>query len=233
LVRARAKEIAILQPEKPIDAADVLRTLGADLFVVAAYARIIPEIILEIPQLGTLGTHPSLLPKYRGASPIQSAILNGDTETGVSIYVMDAEMDHGPILATGKCPIGNTETYPELEEKLANLAAQLLVQSMPDFLAGKVAATEQNGSLATYTKKFATQDGFVDERDLASAKSGDPSKAVTIYNKIRAFNPEPGVWTETDGKRMKILAAALSDDGTTLRLKTVQKEGGVPQAALD
>jgi len=211
LVAARAKDIAVLQPENPINAAGILRALGADLFVVAAYAKIIPELILEIPRIGTLGTHPSLLPKYRGASPIQSAILNGDTETGVTIYMMDEAMDHGPIVTTASCAMTNTENYPALEEKLANISAQLLEQAIPDFASGKIAVQPQDETRASYTKKFKTEDAFIDEADLNAAESGDAEKALQILRKINAFNPEPGAWAMRNGQRIKMLAAAMEN----------------------
>ena len=211
LVTARDPAIAILQPENPVEAVETLNVLGADLFVVAAYARIIPESILAVPRVGTLGVHPSLLPKYRGATPIQSAILAGETETGVTIYLMDAGMDHGPIVASGTCPIAANENYPTLEKELAGLGAHLLITSLPGFSAGKTLTTVQDETKASYTKKFKTENAFVDNVDLTAAENGDPEKATTILRKINAFNPEPGAWTMRDGVRIKMLGATIEN----------------------
>jgi methionyl-tRNA formyltransferase len=211
LVMQRAPATAILQPDKPSMIADTLRASGADLFVVAAYSQIIPESVLEIPRVGTLGTHPSLLPKYRGASPIQSVLLNGEKETGTTIYEMDAKMDHGPIIASQPCEINDDDTYLSLEEKLANLSVPLLVQAMPAFAAGQANLQEQDEAQATYTKKFLTEDAFIDENDLKAAENGDAEKAALIRRKINAFNPEPGAWTMRDGKRIKMLKAIVQN----------------------
>jgi len=218
LVVTQAKEVAVLQPENLTGIAGTLRAVGADFFVVAAYAKIIPESILEIPRVGTLGTHPSLLPKYRGASPIQSVILNGETETGVTIYQMDADMDHGPIIAAESCAVGTNEPYPALEQKLADLSAKLLIQSMPLFATGHATPQAQNETQASYTKKFKTEDAFVDEADLTAAESGNAEKSLQILRKINAFNLEPGAWTMRNGQRVKMLAATIESD----RLKLLE-----------
>lgn len=224
LVEQHDANIRVLQPEKlDEEFRRRLAELKPDFFVVAAYARIIPQSVLDIARLGTLGTHPSLLPKYRGASPIQSAILGGEKETGVSIYLMDANMDHGPVLASATLPIRNDENYAELEEELAHLAGRSLVTIIPDFFAGAANPTEQNDATATFTKKFATADGFISAEDLAAAESGDTAQMERISRMIRALNPEPGVWTLRDGKRMKLLAARIQDGA--LRLTLVQREG--------
>ncbi len=209
LLATRELAISVLQPENIAAAVETLRVLDADFFVVAAYAKIIPETVLEIPHQGTLGTHPSLLPKYRGASPIQSAILSGERETGATIYLMDSAMDHGPILATGKCSVETDEAYPALEQKLAALSARLLIEALPAFAAGKIQPQPQEEMQASYTKKFKTEDAFIDESDLALAENGDTERADGILRKINAFNPEPGAWTMRGGKRIKILSARV------------------------
>ena len=177
--------ITIFQPEK-LDENFIkeLKALEPDIFVVAAYAKIIPQAVLDIPKLGTLGIHPSLLPKYRGASPIQSAILGGEKETGVTIYKMDAGMDSGEILAARVSPLAASDTYATLEEKLAKLGGELIVETLPKFVDGKIAPVPQDDSQATFTKKFKTQDGFVESADLASAEAGDSEKANTILEKL-------------------------------------------------
>lgn len=238
LVVQDTSEIDILQPEKINDDAFIkrLKAFESDFFVVAAYAKILPKAILDIPRLGTLGVHPSLLPKYRGASPIQSAILGGETTTGTTIYLIDEKTDHGPILAQRKLIDSKSEiknlkseilssnlSYLELEEALAKLSAELLIETMPKFSAGKITSQPQDESHATFTKKFTTQDGFIDEKELSSAEQGNKEKADTILKKINAFNPEPGAWTLQNDKRIKLLKAEIRDN--RLILTETQKEG--------
>ncbi len=224
LVLSRGAEnsrIKIFQPEK-LDEYFIgeLAALGVDFFLVAAYAKIIPRAVLDVPRLGVIGVHPSLLPKYRGASPIQSAILNGERETGVTLYLMDTKMDHGPILAHDAIPVDSLKTnYCELEEKLANLGAALLIKTLPAFVGGKLMPEAQNEREATYTKKFATEDGFVD---------GTKESPEEIVRKINALTPEPGVWTVRNGKRVKLLKAEVR--GNALRPLLVQEEGRKPAA---
>lgn len=225
----RHGSIRVLQPEKlDADFAAQLKTLRADLFVVAAYAKIIPKAVLDIPRLGTLGIHPSLLPKYRGASPIQSAILDGESETGVTIYKMDEKTDHGPIIASGRAATDSlAATYGALEEKLAKLGGTLAVQTLPDFAAGKIKPVPQDESHATYTKKFTTEDGFIEETELAAAERGGIKAAELITRKINALNPEPGAWTVRNGVRTKLLAAEIKNGA--LKLTNIQEAGGKPK----
>lgn len=222
--------IAILQPEKLDDAfIEHLRAIDPDFFVVAAYAKIIPRTVLEIPRLGALGTHPSLLPKYRGASPIQSALLAGDAVTGTTIYAMDEKTDHGAIYAEREWPIAEGTNYLALEEQLAELSAETLIKVIPDFFIGNLTPQTQDELQATLTKKFTTADGFVDEKDLASAITGDDKEmARAVLNKIRALNPEPGCWTISAGKRIKLLEARIGTDGR-LKLLVTQEEGQKPK----
>lgn len=222
-------DIDILQPET-LDEAFLkrLRALEPDFFIVAAYAKIIPRTVLDIPRLGALGTHPSLLPAYRGASPIQSVILAGETKTGSTIYHMDAKMDHGPIFAQEEVLFDALATsYLALEEKLAALSARLLVKTIPAFLAGTIKPRVQDESFATFTKKFATENGFVEQSELDAAIAGNSDKAELILRTINALNPEPGAWTLQNGKRVKLLEARM--DGGTLKLLTVQEEGQKPK----
>ncbi|HEX4104280.1 MAG TPA: methionyl-tRNA formyltransferase [Candidatus Paceibacterota bacterium] len=223
--------IDILQPER-FDEAFIkrLKAIEPDLFVVAAYAKILPKTILDIPRHGTLGVHPSLLPKYRGASPIQSVILAGEHETGVTLYLMDEKMDHGAVVAQEKCPAGDgTIGYPDLEKTLADLSAGLLVKTLQAFADKKVAAKPQDESRASYTKKFTAEDGFVSEDDLRKALGGgDAAGAASIVRKINALTPEPGVWTKKAGTRVKLLAAHVRDGA--LILSKIQEEGKTPKA---
>ncbi len=225
-------KIHILQPDK-LDHA-FLNSLfkihdSFDFAIVAAYGKIIPQNILSIPRLGVIGVHPSLLPKYRGASPIQSAILCGEEETGVTLFLMDEKIDHGPVLATRVMSQGSGVTYTELQKQLAELAGNLLIEILPAFLLGKTAPQRQNEAEATYTKKFSTDDGRIEPNDLEKAASGEnPKLATDIERKIRALNPEPGVWTIQNRKRTKLLGAKLADN--KLILKKVHIEGKKPKS---
>ncbi|PIT91933.1 methionyl-tRNA formyltransferase [Candidatus Jorgensenbacteria bacterium CG10_big_fil_rev_8_21_14_0_10_54_38] len=214
------EQITLLQPEHPLEIRAALQDAACDFFVVAAYARILPSEILSIPRLGTVGVHPSLLPRLRGSTPIQTAILEGDAEVGTTLFVLDEQIDHGPILAQTALPdyVPDTTGYETLMRELAALSAELLIETIPRFAEGMITPRPQDETLATFTKKFATTDGFVDlEKD-------DPRR---VMRKVLALNPEPGVYTMKDGKRMKILDAEIRDGA--LRLRTVQYEGKKPQ----
>ncbi len=236
-VLAQKSNITALQPEK-LDADFVrqIRELQPDFAVVAAYAKIIPKEIIGVFPKGVVGVHPSSLPKYRGASPIQSAILSGEKETGVTLYLLDEKMDHGPILTTNDLRLTTNDTYETLLNKLAELGGKLLVEILPKFIKGEVRPRVQNEAEATFTKKFTTEDGFISESDLQSALGGNLEKTTTIDRKIRALNPEPGVWTLTHDKRIttddkekriKLLEAKIENG--RLVLKKIQEGGGKPK----
>jgi methionyl-tRNA formyltransferase len=218
--------ITLLQPEDLKAISSKLKAYHADLFIVAAYAKILSPELLAVPKFGALGVHPSLLPKYRGTTPIQFAMLNGEKETGVTIYVLDPKVDNGPIVANRKAPIAH-RTYTELMQELAELGGDLLVEVIPKFLKGEIKPVPQDGSQATYTKKLKTEDGFVPLRVLRSAESGG-REAETVWRKIRALNPEPGVWTiDERGKRVKLLEAEVRDG--KLVITKIQEEGKLPR----
>jgi len=138
-----------------------------DLFIVVAYGKIIPENILNMPKLGSLNIHYSLLPKYRGASPVESAILNGDTETGVTIQKMKYKIDSGPIIAQEKIPISPDEKTPDLRKHLIKIGGELLVKILPDFVDGKIKEIAQNENKATFCKKIKKENGLIDLKDDA------------------------------------------------------------------
>lgn len=179
--------------------------LKPDLGVVVAYGKIIPKEILDAFPLGCLNLHPSLLPKYRGPSPIQSAILNGDQETGVTIIKLDEEMDHGPIVRNHQLPITNNQTLKSLHDQLSREAAKLLIETLPDYLSGKIKPVPQDDSQATFTKIITKEDGFIDW-----SKS-----AQDLERQIRAFYPWPGSFTEIKVKnkslKIKILSAKVAE----------------------
>lgn len=197
-----------------------------DFFVVAVYSQIIPKEILEIPRLGTIGVHPSLLPKYRGASPIQTAILNGEETTGTTLYLMDEKLDSGLILATNHLSIATNETYKSLHDKLAKLSADLLIETLPNIEKEIKNAKPQNESQVTYTKKFLTENAFIKPEDLKEAQNDDGEIANKIERKIRALNPEPGVFTYINDKRTKLLEAKIIEG--KLKLTKIQVEGKKP-----
>jgi methionyl-tRNA formyltransferase len=224
------RSIEIFQPEKlDADAVEHLQSLDADLFVVFAYNKIFRKTVLDIPRLGTIGIHPSLLPKYRGPSPFQSAILNGERETGVTLYLLNEGIDSGPILVkSSPIEITDSATFTTMADELADIGAQLLLKIIPDFIAGKIQPRAQAESQATYTKKFKTEDGFVAPEDLTAAIQGNTGKADSILRKMNALNPEPGAWTTTSaGKRMKLLKAKIEDGRLVLR--ETQLEGEKPK----
>lgn len=229
LIASASPQITILQPEK-LDAEFLskLRSYNADFFVVAAYAKILKRELLDIPSLGVIGVHPSLLPKYRGASPIQTAILNQETETGVDLFMIDEKVDHGGIVSSAKCEISENDDYLTLEKKLAELGANLLIDTLPKFAKGEIQPIPQDETLATYTKKFETADGFVEYSSIQKAQAGGVNLAKEIDAKIRALSQEPGVYTLKDGKRIKLLKSAI--EGDRLRLLEIQYEGKTPVA---
>lgn len=203
-----------------LDAHAVLKNLQeqnpVDVYIVASYGMIIPEQILSIPTSKTLNIHPSLLPLYRGASPLQSSIIDDQKYTGVTIIILDNEVDHGPIVAQKEINIAMDYSWPieveKLESILAEEGANLLFDKLPDYIEGNIVPTEQNHSKATFTKKFEKQDGFI---DLENIKTEDDSYRAML--KTYAFSTWPGVFTymthktgtETKQIRLKILGAKI------------------------
>ncbi len=163
LIENNKLSIEIFQPatkSELLAISDKLLAIKPNLMVIAAYGKIIPKEILNIPHRGTLNIHPSLLPKYRGASPIQYAILNGDKEIGITIMGVDEKMDHGPILANSKLLI-DSDTYESLSQRMAKLGAELLIKTIPDYISGKIKPIKQDHSKATYTKIIKKEDGKI------------------------------------------------------------------------
>lgn len=166
-----------------------------DLGITAQYGLIIPKNILEIPKYGIINIHTSLLPKYRGASPIQSSIINGETKTGVTIMKMSEGLDNGPIIKQIKTDIELDETYPDLDKKLADLAVNYLGDTLIDYLNKKIIPQKQNDAEATFCKKLEREDGKIDWTKSTSE----------IYNLYRGLYPWPGIWTIWKNKRLKLL----------------------------
>ncbi len=243
VINNQALGTKIFQPETKDELVKLNNQLfqEADFGIVAAYATIIPKEIIEKSKLGIIGVHPSLLPKFRGPSPIQSVILAGEKETGVSLFLMDEKVDHGPIISSKELVVSSRDNYETLEERLADLASEMLIETLPKFVKGKEqspayrlpagqagqAGLLQDESQATHTKKFTREDAFVLPEDLAVATSGKSlKKAIEIDKKIRALNPEPGVWTIQNNKRVKLLKARLIDP--KLELTRIQQAGKTP-----
>lgn len=171
--------------------------------VVAYYGAIIPQEIIDLFPKGILNIHPSLLPKYRGPSPVASAILNGDETTGVTIFRIDEEMDHGPILAQEQLPVYSNDTRDTLLTRLFSAGAELLTGILPDYLSGQLTPTPQNHAQATYTKMITKEDGRIDWN----------ASDVEIERQIRALTPWPGTWAKINGKRVLVNRAHLNTDG--------------------
>ena len=174
-----------------------LRALRPDVIVVAAFGQILRRAVLEIAPHGVLNVHASLLPRWRGASPVTAAIAAGDTVTGVSIMLLDEGLDTGPVLATRETPIADTDTAGLLTERLAKLGAELLVETLPRWLSGAVAPAPQDNALATYAPRLEKEQGRIDWRE----------PAVTIWRKVRAYTPWPGAFTGYHGALLRIQSA--------------------------
>ncbi|MDP2728838.1 MAG: methionyl-tRNA formyltransferase [Dehalococcoidia bacterium] len=190
--------LPIYQPTTLRTPAEVerLQQLRPDLIVLAAYGRLIPPEILAIPPLACLNVHPSLLPRYRGPSPITAPILAGDKETGVTIFVLDENMDTGPILAQRSIPISPEDTGESLSDKLARLGAQLLLDTIPLWAKGEIRPQPQDHSQATYTHILKKEEGKLDWSQ----------PAVDLWRQVRAFQPWPGAYTTCKGQILKVLA---------------------------
>lgn len=202
---AQTLDLPIIQPEKlrQPEAIEQLRNWAPDLIVVAAFGQILRQEVLDLPPHGCINVHASLLPRWRGASPINAAILHGDEETGVTIMKMDAGLDTGPMLAQRAIPIAPEETAGSLFEKLSNLGADLLLETLPEYLAGTLTPVPQPQEGVTYAPMLKKEEGRLDFT----------SPAVELERRVRAFNPWPGAFMELDGTLLKI-HQAHSEAGT-------------------
>lgn len=204
-VKQAAQQLGLptMQPEKlrPPEVVAALADLQPDITVVAAYGEILRPNMLAIPRHGNINLHASLLPKYRGASPISAAILNGAVETGVTIMLMDAGMDTGPMLAQHATLIGAHETTPQLTARLADIGAELLIETLPRYLSGAIAAQPQDNEAASYTRQINKDDGRIDWQQAATQ----------IERMVRAYYPWPSAFTEFRGKRLKVLSASVAE----------------------
>ncbi|PJF41496.1 MAG: methionyl-tRNA formyltransferase [Phototrophicales bacterium] len=203
---ALAHDIPIFQPQR-LRKAETIAELRAwqpdtpDVYVVAAFGQILPQEVLDIPHHGSLNVHASLLPRWRGAAPIQAAIRAGDSESGVTIMKMDAGLDTGPMLAQRAIPLAPDETGQSLHDKLATLGAELLLETLPGYLAGDITPQPQDDSLATLAPQIKKEEGHIDWSQ----------SAASIERLVRAFTPWPGTYTFWDGTQLKILRGEVGD----------------------
>lgn len=222
-VVAEKYKIPILQPEKILNIKSEILNLEPDLIIVAAYGQILPKEILDIPKKGCLNVHPSLLPKYRGSSPIQSAILNGEKITGVTIILMDEKIDHGPIIGQRTIEIGEKETGKDLQDKLADLSVRLILETIPKQQKGLVRPVPQNENQITYARVLRREDGKINWKKTAE----------DIERQIRAFAlwPECFTFWEKTGKllRIKILQGRVLKSPTKDVTYTIGKTLIAPQ----
>lgn len=184
-------------------------------FLVIAYGKIIPDAVLQLSELPALNIHPSRLPRWRGASPIQSALLANEPETAVTLMQLDAQMDHGPIVAQRELPIYPSDYYLDLEKRLAETSAQLLAEKLPQYLEGVTTAEEQNHVAATLCKKLSKEDGLIMWDDAATE----------VRNKIRAYTPWPSAYFFWNDKRFIISKADLAENPDHKPAGTWWKEG--------
>jgi methionyl-tRNA formyltransferase len=200
---ALSEGLPVLQPERARNEAFIaqLKTLQPDLIVVAAYGQILPQALLDIPRFGCLNVHTSILPRYRGAAPIQWAILNGDAETGVTIMKMDAGLDTGPMLAQTVTPIVPTDNAQTLHDRLAQLGGELLVKTIPDYLSGQITPRPQPAEGVSYARKISKEDGQMDWTQPARV----------LWNRVRGFNPWPGAFTQVTADKPRLLKIWLAE----------------------
>ena len=196
---ALENNIPVLQPEnlKETETQEILKSFQADVMVVAAYGLILPQTVLDIPRLGCLNIHASLLPRWRGAAPIQRAIAAGDTESGITIMQMNAGLDTGDILQLSACPITAQDTGGSLHDRLAEIGAQSILQTLDDLSLGNITPAPQDDSLATYAHKLDKKEAIINWQNSASE----------IERLIRAFNPWPVAFTYLNGKTIRIWQA--------------------------
>ncbi|HXY74949.1 MAG TPA: methionyl-tRNA formyltransferase [Dehalococcoidales bacterium] len=223
-IAAQNAGIPIYQPEKLRSAEEInhLASLKPDVIVVAAYGQILKEAILNLPPYGCLNIHPSLLPQYRGVSPVTATIRNGDEFSGVSIMQLDKGVDTGPVLGQVKVRLADWDTTGTLTEKLSSIGGQLLIELLPRLIAGKLVPTPQDGKLASYTKKLEKADGEINWS----------KPAVEIWRQVRACQPWPGAFTHWQAKQLKIIEAVVLPGESTTHGRVVSLPGK-PHLAIE
>ena len=199
---AEADGIAVFQPQSLRDDAVIgqLAAMEPDIFIVVAYGLILPQAVLDIPNAGCLNVHASLLPRWRGAGPIQAAIKAGDAQTGVCLMAMTAGLDCGPVFVSESMTIGDDETAGELQDRLAGAGGRLLTRHLADIIAGSISPREQDEGAATYAPKIRASDAVIDWRQ----------SAAELDRVVRAFNPAPGAYFLLDDERIKCSGASIA-----------------------
>lgn len=223
---AEPAPVPLLQPEriKSKEAITTLRDLAPDVIVVMAYGQILPRSVLDIPKIACLNLHASLLPQYRGAAPIQAAIVAGDRETGITVMYMDEGLDTGDILLQSRIDIARDETGGSLHDKLAAIAPETLRDALQKLARGDAPRTPQDSSLASYARKLQRDDGRINWNEPARL----------IERKVRAFDPWPGAYTIVNRQKLKLFRATVGDFGPlvfraadqTVTVLEAQLEGG-------
>lgn len=213
-------DLPLAQPEslKSDSALTTLRDWKSDVIVVAAYGQILPPSVLDLPPLGCINVHASLLPRWRGAAPVQAAILSGDEATGVTIMKMDPGLDTGPILAQESTPIQSDDTGGELAQRLAQLGADLLIRTLPQYAAGEIEPQPQDDSLATKAPLLRKRDGLLDFQE----------PAPKLERKIRAYHPWPGTHFYWQDQRIAVHQASVHEHQDHLPAGTAFEIGGTP-----
>jgi len=220
---ALAWELPVVQPTglKEAEVVAQLTRSHPDVIVVAAFGQILPKSVLAIPRFGCINVHPSLLPRFRGASPVASAILAGDEFTGVSIILMDEGLDTGPILARAQIPISPQDTTGSLTTKLSLLGARLLLEALSYWLRGQLTPQPQNEAEATYCTEITKEEGEIDWH----------LPAIALWRRVRAFYPWPGCYTTWRGKRLKIIEAVPLTEERTFEAGQVVALTTVPEGS--
>ncbi len=214
-VCAQELDIPVYQPEsmKSEEALEIINSYNPDVIVVAAYGKILPKSVLDAPKYGCVNIHGSLLPKYRGAAPIQQSVLNGDKLTGVTTMLMDIGLDTGDILLTSETQIGENETSGELFDRLAQLGGELILETLKALSDGTVTPVKQDESLSSHTSKI----------DKTLCPIDFTKSAGEVHNKVRGLNPWPVATTKIGGKNVKVYSTRLCDKsgkcGTVISVK--------------
>ena len=219
--------LPVLQPIKVKDPSflETFYSLQPDMVVVAAFGQILPKPIIDFPKMGCLNIHPSLLPKYRGAAPLNWSIIRGENKTGVTIMLMDEGMDSGDILLQEETPLGDTENFGQLHDRLARMGAHLLVKAIEQILTGTACRQPQDVSEVTFAPRLTKDTGKINWTD----------KAVNIVNLIRGLSPSPGAYTMLDGQPLKIFSAEALAGHVDLTPGTIGNAtpNGLPVKASD
>lgn len=224
---ARQLGLPVLQPLKVKDPSflEMFNQLNPDMVVVAAFGQILPKAIIDFPKMGCLNIHPSLLPKYRGAAPLNWSIIRGETKTGVTIMLMDEGMDSGDILMQEETPLAPDETFGHLHDRLANLGATLLIQTIEQVAAGTEKRQKQDPSHVTFAPRLTRETGKINWHDTG----------LHIVNLIRGLSPSPAAYTFLDGLALKIFSAEFLPSETSQPPGTTASPNpsGLPVAAAD